>query len=100
LIPPSPPVDPFSYTGCIRIGEADALALGHPLFTHFGSFPLYAPTTIDCTRTPAALTCRLPARSAIRLDAGSRIGGFRVGPEPAVFEIKENSISCRRERAQ
>lgn len=100
LVPPTPPVDPFSFTGCIRIGEADALALGHPLFTQFGSFRLYAPSTTDCTRTATALTCRLPAQSAVRLDAGTRVGGFRVGPRPAVFELKEGTISCRREGAQ
>lgn len=100
LVPPTPPVDPFSFTGCIRIGEADALALGHPLFTQFGSFRLYAPSTTDCTRTATILTCRLPAQSAVRLDAGTRVGGFLVGPQPAVLEIKEGSFGCHREGAQ
>lgn len=100
MIPPTPPTDPFSYTGCIRIGEAEAVALRHPLFTQFGSFRLYAPTSTDCTRTADALTCRLPAQSAVRLDAGTRVGGFRVGPKPAVFELRKDTISCRRQGAQ
>lgn len=97
LVPPEPPVDPFSYTGCIRIGEAEAVALQHPLFANFMNSSLYAPPNTDCTRTTDALTCRLPANTAVRLDFGGRIGGFRVGSEPARFEVRRDTIMCRRE---
>ena len=98
LVPPDPPVDPFSYTGCIRIGETEAVALNLPLMAPFGEFTLYAlPQTADCTQTAEALTCRLAPRSAVRLDVRDRIGGFRVGPDPARFEVRGSGIMCGRE---
>ena len=47
FVPPSPPPDPFASTGCIRIGEADAMALDLPLFGRFKQFGLYAPASTD-----------------------------------------------------
>lgn len=96
FVPPATTPDPFSSTGCIRIGEAEALALNLPLFARLKQFSLYAPASSDCSRTPETLTCRVPAGSAVRLDAGTAIGGFRVGPQRALFELREKSIICRR----
>lgn len=98
FLPPEPQVDPYAATGCVRIGEDEALALGAPLLAAFGEFKLYAsPGVADCTHSAEALTCRVDANSAVRLDVGQRIGGFRTGPQPAAVQVGGNSIMCRRE---
>lgn len=96
-LPPEPPADPFASTGCIRIGEAEALALGAPLLARFGTYTLYGSRDdVDCVQHATTLSCQLKPRSAVRLDSGARIGGFRAGPDAVRLDVADRTIRCAR----
>jgi hypothetical protein len=95
FVPVQPQPDPFSYTGCVRIGEAEALALEYPLLARFGTFSLYA-AAADCEQTAEALTCRLSPEAVVRVDAGETKGGFRVGSDAVTLELREHEVRCSR----